>query len=279
MKTNTNIRRILIYLLITIIFSLIIIPAIKINNFLKSAQHKSSTIKVQEPLNKKMQAYYYKIQPCSHVTYWFLRKAYYMFGVPKTGIIHIGARYAEELEYYKAHDVNNILWIEADPEAANKLKQITSSHPGSKVAMFAAADTNGTITLRKTSNDGHSSSILKLKNHLLHYPDIIETKTFEVPSYRLDQFLSPEEQKNYNFLVLDIQGAELIALKGATGILHNIDAIITETNYDELYAGGVLVQDLDAFLANYNFTRVESNSAAFYSGDALYVKNNFFTVK
>ena len=81
----------------------------------KAAQHKPSTIKVQEPLNKKMQAYYYKIQPCSHVIYWFLRKAYYMFGVPN----------AEELEYYKAHDVNNILWIEADPEAANKLKQIT----------------------------------------------------------------------------------------------------------------------------------------------------------
>lgn len=272
----TNIRKFLIWTLAILMLIFISKITIKTYQFVKIAQHKQPTSRIQEPLSKKIQAYYYKIQPTNDSIYWFLRKAYYIFGIPKKGIIHIGARYAEELKIYKNHDIENILWIEADPEAKIKLKQATSNHLGSKVAMFAATDLTGPVTLRKTSNDGHSSSILKLKNHLLHYPSIVETKTFEVSGYRLDEYLSPKEQSKYNVLVLDVQGAELIVLRGAAGMLNNVDAIIAETNYDELYNNAVLIKDLDAFLATHNFTRVESSSAGFYTGDALYIKDKFF---
>ncbi len=272
----TNIRKFLIWTLAILMLIFFLKITIKTYQFLKIAQHKQPTSRIQEPLSKKIQAYYYKIQPTHDSIYWFLRKAYYIFGIPKKGIIHIGARYAEELKIYKNHDIENILWIEADPEAEIKLKQATRNHPGSKVAMFAATDLKGPVTLRKTSNDGHSSSILKLKNHLLHYPSIVETKTFEVSGYRLDEYLSQKEQSKYNVLVLDVQGAELIALRGATGMLNNVDAIIAETNYDELYDNAVLIKDLDAFLAKHKFTRVESSSAGFYTGDALYVQDKFF---
>jgi hypothetical protein len=51
------------------------------------------TYAVQEPLGKKLEAYYNKLFLRSSV-YDFLRKAYYTFGIPKKGLIHIGARYA-----------------------------------------------------------------------------------------------------------------------------------------------------------------------------------------
>lgn len=231
------------------------------------------TSALYEPVSKKIEAYYNKLFIRSSV-YEFLRKAFYTFGIEKKGIIHIGARHAEELDLYESHGIHNILWIEADPEAEEKLNFATKNHPQSQVAIFAATDQNGTITLRKTSNDGHSSSILKLKNHLIHYPNIKEVKAFEVPQKRLDDFIS--EKERYNIIVIDVQGAELTALKGAEETLKHTDAIIAELNYDELYEGAVLVQTLDQYLLSHGFTRVDTISIAPYTGDALYIKNKFF---
>jgi FkbM family methyltransferase len=172
--------------------------------------------------------------------------------------------------------VPEILWIEADPEAVDKLKAAVANHATSRVAIFAATNTNGTVTFHKTSNDGHSSSVLPLKQHLDYYPGIVESKAFEVPQKRLDDFLSDTEKQRYNAIILDVQGAELLALKGAEKTLENIDIIIAETNYNELYEGGVLIEDLDRYLATQGFTRVDTISIAPYTGDALYVKTKFF---
>lgn len=234
-----------------------------------------------QPTLFKYRHYYYKITQPNNVNE-LLRRAYQTFTVPKLGVIHIGARYAEELAFYKHHSVKDVLWIEADPEAEQKLRGIVAKHPGSKVAMFAATDQNGFIDLRKTSNDGHSSSILKLKNHLSYYPDVVESKVINVPQKRLDDFFAENadyQNTNYNVLVMDIQGAELIALQGAIKTLEHIDAIITETNYDELYEGAAFVKHLDDFLATHGFVRVDSASCAHYTGDALYVKNKFLALR
>lgn len=234
-----------------------------------------------QPKVFKYRHYYYKIFAPNNVNE-LLRRAYQTFDVPKQGLIHIGARYAEELGYYKHHGIQNVLWIEADPEAEQKLKETVAKHAGSKVAIFAATDTNGTIALRKTSNDGHSSSILKLKNHQTYYPGIVEAKLIDVPQRRLDDFFAENadlQNTKYNVLVMDIQGAELIALKGAPHTLEHIDAIVTETNYNELYEGATFIKDMDDFLAQHNFTRVDSASCTHYTGDALYVKNDFLQLR
>ena len=235
----------------------------------------NTTQATQEPFMKKLQANIFRMTKRSSV-YDFMRKSYYTFGVPQKGVIHVGARNGEELEFYVAHDVKNVLWIEADPAAEPDLKRAVAKHPGSKVAMFAASDANGIITLHKTANSGHSSSVLKLKNHLIHYPGITEVEAIQVPQWRLDDYLSAEDKATYNMMVMDIQGAELIALRGATNTLKSIDAIIAEVNYDELYEGCALIGDLDEFLKQQGFTRVDLISVAYYTGDALYVKNKFF---
>jgi len=54
----------------------------------------------------------------------------------------------------------------------------------------------------------------------------------------------------FDFINLDIQGAELLALKGATAILPFIKAIYTEVNEKELYENCGLIDELDAFLRN-----------------------------
>jgi FkbM family methyltransferase len=228
----------------------------------------------REPWLDKLEAYYYKVFERANV-YELLRRAYYFFGIPKHGVIHIGARYAEELRYYKALGLKDILWIEADPEAAKGLQQAVCEHPGSKVAIFAAADSNGTIELHITSNDGHSSSILTPDMAEL-YPTITVDKVISVPKRKLDDYLTSADKAKYNILVMDIQGAELIALKGAVQTLKSIDAVVAEINYIEFYKGAGLIKDLDAFMIKHGFTRVDTISGGYYTGDALYVKDKFF---
>ncbi len=204
------------------------------------------------------------------------------FHVPYYGIIHIGARHAEELEIYKHFKIKDILWIEADPTAEQRLRKVINNSPGSKLAFFAATDKNGTIDLYRTTNEGHSSSIFKLKNHLLMSPDVKEDQIITVSQKRLDDYLKENaDLKNirYNIIVIDIQGAELVALTGAIQTLKDIDAIIAEINYDELYAGAVIVRELDNFLIKHNFVRVDSISVNRAYGNSLYVKNKFFGFK
>lgn len=207
-----------------------------------------------------------------------LQSSYETFQIPKKGIIHIGAHYGEELEIYQHNHVNDILWIEADPAAEQYLNATIANSPGSKVAIFAATNTNGTTTLHTTSNDGHSSSIFKLKNHMNMSPDVLASKEVHVPQKRLDDYLQNHQdlkEINYNVIVIDVQGAELVALQGAVQQLQKTDAIIAEVNYDELYSGGVYIADLDQFLLEQGFYRVDSISVNRAYGNALYVKRNF----
>lgn len=207
-----------------------------------------------------------------------LHTALKKFRIPNNGIIHIGAHNAEELETYKDLQVPNILWIEADPNLQANLIERTKHDPHSKIAIFAASDHSGETKLFVASNDGASSSILKLKNHLLRFPSIKATKEITVQQDTLDNYLinHPElSSSDYNIISIDIQGAEKIALTGAKNTLQGIDAIIAEVNYEELYENAVLIYELDKFLFAYDFVRVDTRSYTASFGDALYVKKKF----
>jgi len=98
-----------------------------------------------------------------------------------------------------------------------------------------------------------------------------------VKQKRLDRFVqNMNNGVRYNILTLDIQGAELKALTGATDLFGDVDAIITEFSTKASYQDQALVGDLDAFLAPHDFVRVQTLPTwALYHGDALYVKKKF----
>ena len=207
-----------------------------------------------------------------------LRVAYQEFNVPRHGLIHIGAHNAQELPIYKKFGIQNILWIEADSTHQNVILKNIQKHPGSKLALFAASDVNGKATFHVTSNGGQSSSLLELKEHLRAHPNVRETGTKTVDQRRLDDFLEENPLAHLtNVMVLDIQGAELMALKGSVETLKNIDAIVTEVSCTELYKGCALIEDLDAFLLKHGFRRINTLVNGFSWGDALYLKKTFLS--
>ncbi len=185
------------------------------------------------------------------------------------GVIHIGAHYGQEYEIYQKHQIANLVFFEPLSQNFSILK----SHVGSNAKLFQKALGNENRQVKmyvETANNGMSSSILKPKKHLEQYPNIVFDRSEIVELVRLDDILEDKDQ--YNLITIDVQGYELEVFKGGQETLKNIDYIITEVNRDELSENCAQVEQLDEFLGNLNFQRVETLWEGETWGDAFYLK-------
>jgi len=195
------------------------------------------------------------------------------YGLPK-GIIHIGAHLMEEREDYLKSNIKNIIWMDANPYLLSEINKNIKLLDTELFYNYIISDINDKEYDFKLTNNTQSSSILELKEHSKYYPDIYVTETLKIFSKRVD-CLFKEENLNinsYDFINLDIQGAELLALKGFGDLLNNIKYIYTEINTNFLYENCALIEDIDSFLKQFNFERAETVITGEEWGDAFYVK-------
>ena len=190
-----------------------------------------------------------------------------------TGVIHVGGHHGEEYDTYKGiSSIDNIIFFEPDKDSFKKLIEKTS-HDNKVICINKALGPfSCQATLYRTPNqDGQSNSILEPFKHTHIYPGIVFTNKDIVKVEPLDKF---EPSSTLNFLNMDVQGAELNVLLGASSTLKNIQYILTEVNIDELYKNCSLIEDLDYFLGKYSFKRVETvlDRDSQVWGDALYIK-------
>jgi len=196
------------------------------------------------------------------------------YRISLNGVIHVGAHEGEEISSYQALGADKLLLVEANPSVYERLKKNISGIDNCQAICCAASDHAGEVGLHLTNMD-QSSSILPLAKHREIYPQIVMEQIVKVPAKTIDEIVSLSyfDACDFNFLSLDIQGAELMALKGATNTLQDLDAIITEVNFEELYKGAPGIELLDGLLAKFNFVRVATTCPYHPSwGDALYVK-------
>jgi FkbM family methyltransferase len=195
------------------------------------------------------------------------------YGIASRGVIHIGAHDGQEVPIYQSLGMSHILLVEANPKAFHRLNTHVSSYPNVITTNYAICNYNGFAQLRVTNSDA-SSSILPLKLHKDVYPEIKEDYQITVQARKLDTLLEELNLslKNYNFLNIDIQGAELLALQGAVKLLRSLEAINTEVNFTELYEGCVLIDQMDEFLGSFGFQRTLTSIYHPTFGDAFYVK-------
>ena len=200
--------------------------------------------------------------------------------IPK-GIIHVGAYDGKDIKLYQTLNISKFFFIEANPTVFERLKaNTTRSSVDVTVVNYAISNQNGKVTLYVNSMV-QSSSILPLKHYRDIYPNIKETHQLIVESKTLDNLLEELELSptDFNILNLDIQGAELLALQGATNLLKYIDVVYTKVNYEELYEGCALAEEIDEFLGQTGFGRVAIAKPFHPSwGNAFYVRKQVVTM-
>ena len=188
-----------------------------------------------------------------------------------TGGFHLGAHNCEELPFYNNLGLQNkdVVWIDAIPEKVFQAKR--RGIPNVYNAVITDKDDEEIIF--NISNNGQSSSVLELGTHSTAYPSIVYVNKIRQQSITIDTFFERNkiDASKYNFWNFDIQGAELLALKGATESIKYAKAIYLEVNEKELYKKCGLVHEIDTFLSQYNFKRVYTIMTRLGWGDALYI--------
>ena len=199
-----------------------------------------------------------------------------LLGVDPHGVLHVGAHLAEEREVYRSANFGRVLWVEAQ---SNLIPLILESLMGSDDQIFEGAAWSETGVEKKfqITNNSQSSSLFQLAEHLTRYPGIVQSEERIVTTIRLDELIPSSE--DFDFVTLDIQGAELEALKGLGERLAGVRWVFTEVNSRMMYEGIPLVDELDRYLEQFGLMRVVTvwNKAGW--GDALYAKKSPFLWK
>jgi FkbM family methyltransferase len=190
--------------------------------------------------------------------------------VKPSGVLHVGAHEAEELEDYERFNWGQVIWVEAQPDKAEKLEKrlATSVHT---VIHGAAWDVSGEILDLNIASNGQSTSLLDLGTHATSYPEIIYVEKIQITTSRLDELIP--ENADFNFANFDVQGTELNCIKGLGNLIQKADWIYTEVNKKEVYKNCTLVSELDAYLESCGFVRVDTRWVRGKGwGDALYAR-------
>jgi FkbM family methyltransferase len=177
----------------------------------------------------------------------FLKKA--------SGVIHVGANTGGERDLYKKHGLR-VVWVEPIPEVFQTLKANLAGYPAQRAFQALVTDLdNSEYPFHVSNRGGASSSILDLKLHRDIWPDVNYERTLVLTSTTLASLLEREKINagDYDVLVMDTQGSELLVLRGADGILNQFKFIKTEVADFEAYAGCCQLRDIDRFLGERGF--------------------------
>ncbi len=195
------------------------------------------------------------------------------------GIIHVGAHYAEEREHYRRTGAKSFLWIEADPANMMQLKANIAGYGNSRALNACLSDVDDQpVHFYRSSNTGRSSSILAMQTHQKHYPRVQVVENMTVRTRSFAKLVESEGiiVDDYDFLVLDVQGAELMALRGFQGLLQQFRGIYLVVNIEHHYINGALLPEIDSYLKLYGFARRETLINDENWGDALYLRDDAF---
>lgn len=200
-------------------------------------------------------------------------------GIPFKGVIHIGGHRAEEAEAYAKAGIRNVVWVEANKNLMKHIYDNARKFPfNSKYFCAVISDTDNEEVTLNIANNGQSSSILELGTHKDLHPHVHYVEKVKSFTKRFDTLWRENSSDInidlYDFINLDIQGAELKALKSFGNLfeLANFKAVYTEINFEEVYKGCALAHELDDFLSAKGFHRILTSGEVDAWQDALYVK-------
>lgn len=195
------------------------------------------------------------------------------FGVRPKRVLHVGAHLAEEAPAYFRAGARDFWWIEANEEKERPLSKALRRARGNHQVTIAAVtspDKVGKGTLHLADN-GQSTSLLEPGTHLVHHDTVHFIGERQVVTTTIDALGGEAFAPDY--MALDIQGAELDALRGASNTLASVRWVYSEVNTEGVYKGCALLDEVDDFLGGLGFARMVTSMAGDAGwGDALFIR-------
>lgn len=172
-------------------------------------------------------------------------------------IFDVGAYIGEVTATYKRIFPNATIYcFEPFWDSSQKLIRL-SSDKSIKPYQMAISDTVGTMKLHVNVDLSCNSFFPIAKHSVRYYPKSAENvEVIEVDTTTIDHFCDAENVSHIDILKLDVEGAEIKALKGAHNKLAKQDILIiyTEVMFMPHYAGACMFHELTSFLSQYDYT-------------------------
>ena len=201
-------------------------------------------------------------------------------------VVHVGADRGGELPQYRNMGVEEVVWVEANPEVYEELLENLELMDVSEVKSLPfnqlisdSDDIETDFNIYYGWDAGHlvgnkgMSSLLKAKNSW--WGSECYRGTVKLQSSTLDTFLEKNSLGyDYDMLNMDTQGAELMVCKGAIKLLESVKYINSEvTLYNPQYEGNPLFNEIYDFLKPFGFVHIETELSGDGNwGDAVFEK-------
>jgi len=198
-------------------------------------------------------------------------------------IFDVGSRDCmQSIEFYKEFPNSKIYAFECNPNTLQICRNNIKDY-GDRITLIEGAvtdydgdieffpiDQKNTITSWQDGNPGASS--LYVNNGTYEYEKYVQYK-IKTNCHRLDTVMNNNNIPRVDLIWMDLQGAELIALKGLGDYLDRVKCIYTEVSHKEIYTGQVMYEELNYFMISNKFKLSNKLSMRGWQEDALYVKN------
>jgi 2-O-methyltransferase len=209
-------------------------------------------------------------------------------------ILDVGSCEGEDsLRYLTEFPQSRVFAFEPFPENVRKIRDlITDEYSGRfKLIEAAISDEDGEAYLHLSSGQppgmshdnrwdyGNKSSSLLEPAALMQsfHPWLHFNNKIAIQTLRLDSVFQQESLRYVDFIHMDIQGAELKALQGATTLLRTTGIIWIEVADHMIYTGQPTSSAIKALLESLGFSLLLSCVENGF-GDHLYVNSDYFSI-
>jgi FkbM family methyltransferase len=215
-----------------------------------------------------------KLDPSSHRTLdskvdFSLARVLSSYELDLDSLLLIGANDGEELLGSAYDRFRTVVAVEPNTEVISRLDRNLRKFQESMLLDIAAGASRYRANLNVADNNGQSSSLLEPMEHLVEAPYVTFEKIVEVQVERLDALI--DYSKCPAFWIVDVQGFELDALKGAGQLLEKCEVLYVEVNRSQVYKGCTQVVELDAYLELFGIKRAATRWWGGW-GDAIYLR-------
>jgi FkbM family methyltransferase len=195
-------------------------------------------------------------------------------------ILEIGSRDLDQsIQFIEAFPNARVLAFEPNPEMIPYCKQRLTQYPEIELYEYAISDEDGLIDFYVTDrwlNTG-ASSILKPKDDDF-LPGLPWKKISGIQARRLDSLLTELGIESVDIVWIDVQGAELRALKGMGKFFDNVKMLHAEAAQRAYYEGHILKDELENWLHEKGFNTEFIGNWREHShgeGDLVCIRKNF----
>ena len=194
-------------------------------------------------------------------------------------VLEVGARDCEEsMQFTQSFSRALVHAFECNPDTLPVCRRVAASNERVRLTEKAVSDRPGRIAFYQTDPAlsiteapelaAGSSSMFVATGA---YPEEkYAQKRIEVEAITLADYLRDEKIGAVDILWMDVQGAEMLVLKGLGERIADIACIHVEVEFFEIYAGQAMYHDVDAYMRAHGFSLAGFTSYSRYAADAVY---------